>query len=197
MNKLTVALVLSFAPILVSAKGVDIEAGRADFETCRGCHSVPHYSNAYPTYNVPKVGGQVSGYVASALQAYRAGQRPHGTMKANAWNLTDSSIENIAAYLEKTSGNANAENFTGDVVAGKKLAEACSSCHKGKKEAQGGNIPVLAGQYENYLYKVMKDYQGGKRNNALMQSMVQSFSDADLKNIAAYFASQKGLASSQ
>jgi len=48
---------------------------------------------------VPKVGGQSAAYIESALKAYRDGSRKHETMNANAANLSDQDIANIAAYF--------------------------------------------------------------------------------------------------
>ena len=76
------------------------EAGRTKAFTCMGCHGVASYSNTYPTYHVPKLGGQHAQYMVSALQAYKNGQRNHGTMRAQAANLSDQDMEDIAAYFE-------------------------------------------------------------------------------------------------
>ncbi len=77
----------------------DATAGRKTAETCLGCHAVDGYFNVYPTYQVPKVGGQSAAYIESALKAYRDGSRKHDTMNANAANLSDQDIANIAAYF--------------------------------------------------------------------------------------------------
>ena len=76
------------------------EAGRTKAFTCMGCHGVANYNNVYPTYHVPKLGGQHAQYLVSALQAYKNGQRSHGTMRAQAANLSDQDMEDIAAYFE-------------------------------------------------------------------------------------------------
>ncbi|MGB1885158.1 MAG: c-type cytochrome [Gammaproteobacteria bacterium] len=97
----TVTAALLFAlnvPIVAHAEG-DAGAGRAKAETCMGCHGVESYFNVYPTYHVPKLGGQSAGYIASALKAYKAGERNHETMRANAENLSDQDIADIAAFL--------------------------------------------------------------------------------------------------
>ena len=78
----------------------DIAAGKVKSQTCMGCHGIPNYSNVYPTYHVPKVGGQHAAYIIAALQAYRAGQRDHETMRANAVGLSDQDMADIAAYFE-------------------------------------------------------------------------------------------------
>lgn len=75
------------------------EAGRIKANTCMGCHGIPAYTNAYPTYRVPKLGGQSAQYLASALHAYKSGERPHKTMQGQASSLSDQDIEDIAAYL--------------------------------------------------------------------------------------------------
>ena len=49
--------------------------------TCMGCHGIAGYRNAYPSYRVPKLGGQTASYLASALQAYKARQRSHPSMR--------------------------------------------------------------------------------------------------------------------
>lgn len=76
------------------------EAGRTKAFTCMGCHGVADYTNVYPTYHVPKLGGQHAQYLVSALQAYKTGQRSHGTMRAQAASLSDQDMEDIAAYFE-------------------------------------------------------------------------------------------------
>lgn len=80
----------------------DAEAGRVKANTCMGCHGIAKYNNVYPTYRVPKLGGQHKEYILSSLKAYRAGERAHPTMGAQAANLSDQDMEDIAAYLEKS-----------------------------------------------------------------------------------------------
>lgn len=77
----------------------DPERGRVTAYTCFGCHGIPHQKNVYPTYTVPKIGGQTYGYLVSALKAYRTGDRQHPTMQAQANTLSDQDIRDIAAYF--------------------------------------------------------------------------------------------------
>ena len=77
----------------------DPVAGRDKAATCMGCHGVPSYMNAYPTFHVPKLGGQHAQYLADALKAYRDGARKHSTMQAQAASLSDQDIADIAAYF--------------------------------------------------------------------------------------------------
>ena len=79
----------------------DAAAGKDRFYTCLGCHGIPDYANAYPTYHVPKIAGQHATYIESALKAYRSGARKHSTMRAQASSLSDQDIKDIAAYLSQ------------------------------------------------------------------------------------------------
>ena len=67
--------------------------------SCLGCHGIEGYRNAYPSYRVPKLGGQKAAYLVIALRGYRAGTRKHPTMSAQASSLSDQQIEDVAAYL--------------------------------------------------------------------------------------------------
>ena len=78
----------------------DAAQGRQKAETCRGCHAVPGYFNVYPSYRVPKLGGQSGKYIEAALKQYRDGGRQHGTMHANASGLSDQDMADIGAYIE-------------------------------------------------------------------------------------------------
>ena len=82
-----------------AAKG-DAKAGRQKaVAICSGCHGVPGTKTAFPeVYHVPRIGGQNEAYIASALKAYKAGERYNPTMKALASALTDKEMQDIAAY---------------------------------------------------------------------------------------------------
>ncbi len=82
----------------------DAAAGAQKAYTCLGCHGVKHYVNTYPTYHVPRLGGQHEIYLIAALKAYRSKERSHQTMQANASLLTDQDIEDIAAYFASKGG---------------------------------------------------------------------------------------------
>jgi cytochrome c553 len=88
--------------LLVSTQALaagDPAAGRIKGETCLGCHAVENYGNVYPSYHVPKLGGQNAGYIVQALKAYQSGQRKHGTMHANSSSLSEQDMADIAAFF--------------------------------------------------------------------------------------------------
>jgi len=85
-------------PTALSLKG-DPAKGHTLTYTCQGCHGITGYKNAYPSYHVPRIGGQSAQYLASALTEYRDGKRKHPTMQAQAQSFSPQDIADIAAYL--------------------------------------------------------------------------------------------------
>lgn len=83
----------------VAAQEGDPEAGRLKAITCMGCHGIKNYANIYPSFHVPKLGGQHEAYIRAALMAYKSGARKHPTMNAQASSLSKQDIADIAAYL--------------------------------------------------------------------------------------------------
>jgi len=92
-------------PLTAGAEG-DPEQGKQKAETCLGCHAIENYTNVYPTYPVPKLGGQNAQYVIDALKGYANGDRPHVTMHAQASTLSDEDMQDIAAFLSSQNGGA-------------------------------------------------------------------------------------------
>lgn len=85
-------------PLSAGAAG-DEEAGKTKAIPCMGCHGIPGYFNVYPTYHVPRVGGQHAKYIVAALMAYKNGDRSHKTMQAQAASLSEQDMADIAAYF--------------------------------------------------------------------------------------------------
>ena len=169
----------------------DVEAGKKKFYTCQGCHSVPGYTNTYPTYHVPRIGGQHADYVVAALNAYREQERKHGSMKGNVDNLSEQDMEDIAAYVSKFRGMNSTLPITGNPQLGKSKASSCASCHGEDGNSENSMFPRLAGQYESYLVRALSEYKSGARSNPMMMGFASTLSEEDMKDVAAYYASQK------
>ena len=78
-----------------------------------------------------------------------------------------------------------------DAAAGKARAAACTVCHGPLGIAVAPDAPNLAGQPESYLAEQLKAYRGGARRHEIMSLMARPLSDADIANLAAWFASVK------
>lgn len=89
------------APVAATPKPLvgNPDTGRTLTYTCQGCHGIEGYKNAYPSFKVPKIGGQSADYLANALIEYRTGNRKHPTMQAQAQSFSDQDIADIAAFL--------------------------------------------------------------------------------------------------
>ncbi|WP_119718266.1 c-type cytochrome [Cognatilysobacter tabacisoli] len=87
------------APAPAATATGDAKRGRELAYTCQGCHGVTGYKNAYPSYHVPKIGGQSEAYLNAALLEYRKGTRKHPTMQAQAQSFSEQDIADIAAFL--------------------------------------------------------------------------------------------------
>jgi cytochrome c553 len=72
----------------------------------------------------------------------------------------------------------------------------CAACHAADGNSPAAANPKIAGQFPEYLHKQLVNFKpaGGKkaeRESAVMAGMVANLSDADMRNLAAYYAAQK------
>jgi len=82
-----------------------------------------------------------------------------------------------------------------DATAGKAIAASkCISCHGLDGKSNGPDIPNLGGQKLAYLQLALNDYRRGVRHHAALQKMATELSEADLNNVAAYYAAQPAIA---
>ena len=82
--------------------------------------------------------------------------------------------------------------LAGDPAAGEAAAGTCVACHGEAGAKPISNYPIIAGQHENYLLLSMIGYRDGERDNAVMLQQLAGQTDAELANLAAYFAAQEG-----
>ena len=96
----------------------------------------------------------------------------------------------LAAFLAVALPAAAA---SGDPEVGKKKSAPCAVCHGESGISPTPEFPNLAGQHPDYLEAALKHYKNGKRKNPIMQAQVANLTPKDMMDLAAYFASQKGL----
>ena len=81
-----------------------------------------------------------------------------------------------------------------DAKKGEELAQQqCAACH-GKDFVTGldPTYPRLAGQYQDYLEKVLRDYKSGARKNPIMNGIAKPLTRDDIRNVAAYLSALSG-----
>jgi len=108
IKKILLTLLLCLVSINAYATG-DYEAGKIKAYTCTGCHGIVDYKNTYPTYHVPRIGGQTMEYLVIALKGFKSGERKHSTMNLQAEALSEQDIEDIAVYLTAQTTGQDAE----------------------------------------------------------------------------------------
>ncbi len=93
---------------------------------------------------------------------------------------------------------ARAQGAKADVAKGQQIAsQVCAACHGADGNSASPANPKLAGQHADYLYKQLANFkvkQGAKeaeRANAVMAGFAAQLSDQDMRNVSAYYASQK------
>lgn len=160
--------------------------------TCLGCHGVDGYRNAYPSYRVPKLGGQKAAYLVVALQGYRAGTRAHPTMAAQASSLSDQQIDDIAAYLASLGADTVAAGGSASAASLEETA-TCIACHGQNGISLSPTWPTLAGQHEDYLVHSLNQYRDGTRKDPVMAPLAMALSDDDVVLLAKYYARLDGL----
>ena len=189
-TKIAIIAALLLLSGAAAAEG-DAEAGAAIGYSCLGCHGIEGYRNAYPSFRVPKLGGQTATYLAIALRGYRDGMRAHPTMVAQAASMTDQEIADVAAFLASFGSDA-VEAGGGPVPAFEKAA-TCAACHGQNGISVSPQWPTLAGQHEEYLVYALNQYRNGSRKDAVMGPMAAPLTDEDVRQLARYFSRLKGL----
>ncbi|MES1982021.1 MAG: c-type cytochrome [Pseudomonadota bacterium] len=79
----------------------------------------------------------------------------------------------------------------GHPAAGNDKTQLCQGCHGEHGISSEVMIPKLGGQYAAYIAKQIEDFKSGARKHQIMSAMAATIDDADVPDIAAYFASQE------
>jgi cytochrome c553 len=186
---ITVALGLAGSP--PDAAALDAEEKAA---VCTGCHG-PSGHSAVP--DNPILAAQHQDYLLAALKAYISGERDNGIMKTMAGRLSEEDLADITAYFSAQPPHQSKAVATGDAASGKAKAAPCAACHGADGNSVNPMFPSLTGQHAVYLSKAVRAYRSGARSSNMMPlAMIESLSDADIDDIAAYFSAQSAQPSS-
>lgn len=166
----------------------NVAAGKRRAAACAGCHGAEGVS---PNDTWPNLAGQNAAYLARILAAYRSGDQKDVAMTPLAQALGAEDVQNLAAYYASLScSTVPGTTRIADAAAGKTLAKNCASCHGATGIAGNPAWPHLAAQKAGYLANVLRAFRGGLRKDPMMAAVVRGLSDADIENLAAYYAAQ-------
>jgi cytochrome c553 len=166
----------------------DQAAGKSAAAACAGCHGDKGVSG---NPAIPSLAGQDAQYVAAALRAYKDGARSDETMKGLAATLDEAAAKNLAAFYanqQPQSTNVRKPLTTAE------WAQRCDRCHGVNGNSTDPRLPALAAQRVDYLEKVLHAYRTGERKSPQMAAMSEVLTEADVENLAAYYARQKARA---
>ncbi len=169
-------------------KQAEQAAAPAAAASCAGCHGEKGIST---TAGTPSLAALGKDYLIAATKAYKTQSRKDPVMAGMVAALSDEDIEAIATYYSQQSLENPATPASGDAASGEAAAATCAGCHGADGNSSSPNAnPSLAAQDATYLVKAMKAYKDGNRDNAVMPGMVAALTDADMANIAAFYASK-------
>lgn len=193
----------------------DLRNGKDINETCAGCHG--EFGQGGKAGEYPRLAGQPIPFLVRQLVLFRERHRPNMAMieYVDQRQMPDDDIRDISAYLagirlptrmpevdpntgalerlELAKKVFNVPPVEGHPEAGEKLyKKECKSCH-GENGAghQAKGVPMIGGQFTNYLWKQVDLYRKGIRihdPDDPQDRLLNEFEDKDLQNIFAYLA---------
>lgn len=165
------------------AAGGDPVAGKRKTVTCNACHGVSGFKS------MPRLGGQGAAYIVEAMRAYKTGNRKHNTMRDVAGALSERDFADLGAHYAAIPRTAPAAE-----VPPPGLAERCAACHGTQGDQPvSPEIALIAGQNALYMEQTLREYRSGSRVHAVMQEQAKDLDDAQIAELAAYFASRAAL----
>ena len=193
-------LLLPSAPALAVDPATIANAGTGTVVACASCHGADGGGQA----SFPRLAGMNAAYLLKQLQDFDSGSRGNAVMKPIATALSPAdrnAMANYYAELPTPAALAAAVPAT-DANPGARLATrgmwskgvpACVQCHGPGGVGVGANFPAIAGQPSGYIASQLQAWQKGTRKNdplELMQHLSRSLTDAEIKAVSDWFASQ-------
>ena len=96
----------------------------------------------------------------------------------------------LAGTAVAQEGAANRAVITGSAEAGATKAAVCTACHGVNGNSVNPEWPTLAGQNAAYLHEQLEMFKAKKRNNPVMQPIVDPLTEQDFADLAAFFSTQ-------
>jgi len=155
---------------------------------CTKCHGETGNSSAS---GMPSLTAQNPEYFLTSMQAYVDGSRKHKLMTKLVSKLDEKTMEEMGIFYAVQQPLRTETMGDGDALAGSRTAEQCAICHGADGNTNSDDMPTLAGQDARYFIKAMKAYKEGKRKHESMIEAVEGLSESEIKNLAAFYASQE------
>ncbi|MGH8105926.1 MAG: c-type cytochrome [Arenimonas sp.] len=126
----------------------------------------------------------IIGVVAAVLVTGAIAAQQAATVKP----VAEATPAPVAALVDNKPATA------GDATRGQTKAGTCAACHGADGNAADPQYPKLAGQHELYIARHLALFKSGGRENPIMMGMAAALTPQDMRDVGAYFATQKVLA---
>ncbi|GJL81655.1 MAG: cytochrome c [marine bacterium B5-7] len=200
MNFIRLGVAMSLCGSLFATAGVmaqgDAEAGAGKIQVCASCHGQNGASNN-PEF--PSLAGQVPGYLAKQLNAYKSGARENSIMTGMASALSDEDVNDIDAYFSSLKPPVRSldESQLEDARKGEKIYRggyrpfaipACMACHGPGGHGIPPTYPRVSGQQSAYLEAQLTAFKSGQRKHDIMNPIAFKLSLSQIKELALYMS---------
>lgn len=159
----------------------DPAAGRRVATMCQTCHGLDGFATV-PI--APHIGGEPREYLEAQLMAFRTGRREHEMMSVVTAGLTAQQISDVAAWYAAHVAVATLPEGADPADA----PQACVSCHGADGISRLLDAPNLAGETNIYIDTQLKAFKRGRREHAIMSEVAAELSDAEIREIADWYA---------
>lgn len=196
---MAIVFVLLFA---TSAKAADpaalAKSGSGEIIACASCHGAAGEGMA----SFPRLAGSNADYLYRQMASIADGSRDNAVMKPIVIALGEQGMREMAEYYASLPAPAATGEIPGPTSPGGHLAlrgdwsrniPACVQCHGPRGTGVGSHFPSLAGQPAGYIVSQLKAWKDGSRKNdplELMRHLSAKLSDAEMRDVAAWFAGQ-------
>jgi cytochrome c553 len=215
----SIAFLLFTGPALAEVPihpDADLRNGRDINELCAGCHG--EFAQGGKEGEYPRLAGMPAAFIEEQMHLFRDRSRKNPAMieYVDERQTPDDEIRDIAAYMARIElptrlppideaqydplerlllarKTLNIPRAEGDVAKGERLYKReCRSCHgaEGWGDHRNG-VPMLAGQYTNYLWRQVAKYRKGTRihdRDDPTDRLLKQFSDEELGDMFAYLS---------
>jgi cytochrome c553 len=193
MISIVAALVLGVLLAGAATAGPLDTPGEAKALTCSACHGAAGNSRSD---TMPILAGMSPAYFMKAIDDYAAGRRPSPEMEPFAKSVKILGAQEIAAWFAAQPRQQSGVKLDRAAVErGRAASTQCVACHGENGRGDVAKVvPSLAGQPPGYLRNQMLLFKADKRSPGdeplvKMKTLMKSFSDATLEDLAAYYSS--------
>ncbi len=169
-------------------------------QQCDRCHGSGGVSDDPDT---PHLAAQSAAYFVKQMRDYKSRTRDDKNMYKRARKLNERQFADLAVWYESQPLPELVPLSEAELTVPKLVKEgdaerdipACDICHGKDGKNVVGEVPILAGQYAEYLVSTMQYFREGSRSNdpgSVVQLIVRNLSDEEIETLARYYAALGG-----